>query len=210
VVELLNDQKVSVSAGNSPISSLQDYSARKKETHPPYQGSISFSVGSGKLHCRLQPRRSRIGSAPSMGKTKKIKGPRRRSSPVLSLRLMIVQSHRDPGTRDVHFRQIAPGLLSERPGRRKLTELLQPNATDTLSYIEASRNPRWYRRGGDPRIPDSASCRRVDAVTHPPGTQRISYEMKPTSEISKTVFFRCLRDLKPVLYTMESSIGFAP
>jgi GWxTD domain-containing protein len=208
VVELLNDQKVSVAREIRQFP-LSRTTLPKEGDHPPsIQGVISFSVAPGNYTVvfNLDDRES---GRTFMEKTKKIKVPDAKLPGLKISDLMIVQS---PSTTPAPVmytptNRNGSSLFGEAGG--VVTELLQPNATDTLVV-------HWKLHGildgfGEriQKFSDSAFVSTSGLLSLIPRDNGISYEMKPASETSKTVFIPLpLQRLEPGMYTMEIEYRF--
>ena len=203
VVELLNEQKVSVAREIRQIP-LSRTSLPKEGEHPPsIQGVISFSVPPGNYTVVFDLDDRESGRS-FMEKTKKVKVPDSKQAGLQASDLMLVQtpvSTTAPAL-FVPTNRNASSLLGESGGI--ITEILRPNGTDTIVV-------HWRLHGmldgfGErtQSFADSVYSSLNGLLSIMPQQEGISYDLKPAGESWKTVFIPLpLQYLEPGVFTLE-------
>ena len=203
VVELLNDQKVSVAREIRQLP-LSRTSLPKEGDHPPsIQGVISFSVPPGNYTVVFDLDDRESGRS-FMEKTKKIKVPDSKQPGLRLSDLMLVQS---PALATapaifVPTNRSGSSLFGESGG--VVTEIYRPSGSDTLVVhwrLHGILDGFGERMQG---FADSVYSSLNGLLSIMPREEGISYDLKPATESWTTVFIPLpLQKLEPGMFTIE-------
>lgn len=203
VVELLNDQKVSIAREIRQLPLARNTLPKEGDRPPSIQGVISFLVPSGNYTVVFNLDDHESGRS-FIEKTKKIKVPDSKQSGLQVSDLMLVQSP-NSGTTPVLFiptNRNESSLFGESGG--VVAEILQPNGLDTLAV-------HWKLHGlldgsGEriQRFADSSCTSSNGLLSIMPQQEGISYGLKPVGESWKTIFIPLpLQKLEPGVFTLD-------